>query len=131
MSCARTVTGPTSGSSLESSYASGPDKPKEARWSRVDCAGCALVGPIFLAVATPFDVGKRVLRVVTGYHFWDNATHRPYNFKARLLETGKEILRAIFIPLCYAGQEVIFLYGIIDPELAQEADKKLLACNPF
>jgi hypothetical protein len=84
-----------------------------------------------MAVVTPFRVAQRVLRVVTGYNFWHNATQRPYNFKARLLEAGKDILRAVFIPVYCVGKEILFLCGIINPKLAQEANKNLSKYSPY
>lgn len=83
-----------------------------------------------LAVSTPFahlalsvaNIGLRVLRIVTFYHFWkEDHNEKEYNFQARALETGKDFLRAIGQPFAFVALEIVSLIGLFKPYDAMRA----------
>ncbi|ADI37717.1 hypothetical protein [Waddlia chondrophila] len=83
-----------------------------------------------LAISTPLthlalstaNIGFRVLRVISGYHFWKtDKEENGYNFKARAIETGKDALRAVAQPFAFIALEIVSLIGLFKPYDAMRA----------
>lgn len=78
----------------------------------------------FLTLGTPFvhpiaaivNIAYRIKKLVILTHFWmDIEGEIEYNFKARLAEAGKDLLRIIASPIAVIGLELAAIYGMFRP----------------
>lgn len=102
--------------------------------------GCVRSKCVLLALGTPFvhpfavicNVVYRILKLISFSHFWMPKTGK-YNFKARLAEAGKDLLRIAISPIALVGLELSSLYGIIRPYDARKlyASFERLTYNHF
>lgn len=83
---------------------------------RAKSFGLALAGPIAHLALSVANIAYRALKVVSFYNFWKGLGNgQPYNFKARLAETGKDLLRIVATPFAYIALELAAIEGIFSP----------------
>ena len=86
--------------------------------------GCVGFKCFLLTFGTPFvhpfslivNMAYRILKLVTFSHFWvDKEGETKYDFKARLADAGKDLLKIVVTPLSLVGLELAAIYGIFSP----------------
>ena len=83
---------------------------------RVKCFLLTLGTPIVHAVASAINVAYRILKLVSFSHFWmPKKKESSYNFKARLGDAGKDLLRVITQPWAILGLTFTAIYGVFSP----------------
>lgn len=83
---------------------------------RFKCFLLTLGTPFVHPIASIANVAYRVLKLATFSHFWANKDgETKYNFKARLANAGKDLLRIVATPFSIVGLELAALYGIFRP----------------
>lgn len=83
---------------------------------RFKCFLLTPVTPFVHVIASLCNVVYRILKLVTFYHFLINKKgETEYNFKARLADAGKDLLRIITTPFSILALELAAIYGIFNP----------------
>lgn len=78
-------------------------------------AGCStLVTPLLHVVGLVANVGLRIIRLLSFWHFWKNQTEQT-PFKARLQEAGMDLLKIVAHPFAILALELVSFYGIFRP----------------
>lgn len=99
------------------------DETTNRRYSN-DSPGTVRLKCFLLTLGTPFvhplvsiaNVGYRVLRLVSFANFWaQNEKETKYNFKARLANAGKDLLRIVATPFALLGLQLAAVYGLFRP----------------
>ena len=82
---------------------------------RIKCLLLTLGTPFVHPITSIINVGMRVLKLVTFSHFWIGKREWGYDFKARLLDAGKDLLRIVATPIALVGLELAAVYGLARP----------------
>ncbi|MBS3921527.1 MAG: hypothetical protein KGZ37_00055 [Nitrosarchaeum sp.] len=83
---------------------------------RLKCLALIFASPLVHPITSIINVVHKTLKLVSLSYFWmniDNTT--KYNFKARLYDAGKDLLRIITTPLSIVGLELAAIYGLLRP----------------
>ena len=80
------------------------------------CFLLAFETPFVHPIASIVNIVYRILKLATLSHFWvKKGDETKYNFKARLADAGKDLLRIIATPVSILGLELAAIYGIFQP----------------
>jgi hypothetical protein len=83
---------------------------------RFKCLLLTLGTPIVHTAASIINVAYRILKLVTLSHFWaPKKEESRYDFKARLTDAGKDVLRIVATPFSLLGLELASIYGVFRP----------------
>ena len=74
----------------------------------------ALTWPVWGATWAAYHIAKKIVGIVWLYNFW-KPKEGEYNFKARLLDTGFDLVSLVATPLFYLAVEFSFLRSIVQP----------------
>jgi len=83
----------------------------DASMARLKCLGCFFATPVVHSVGLVLNIINKVGKLVSFAYFWVPSTSEHYNFKARLTEMGKDILRIALSPLILVGLLLAAAYG--------------------
>ena len=88
----------------------------EREFVRIECAGLTVMTPFFHPIACITNVAYRILKLATLSHFWSEKDgETKYDFKARLADAGKDLLRIVATPISILGLELAAIYGTFRP----------------
>lgn len=87
-----------------------------AKTKRLKCLGLVASTLIVHAVSHLIDLVNRIVKLITFAHFWHSCNGRDYQFGARLLNFGTDLLRIVWAPISYVGMELSAIYGLILPK---------------
>lgn len=80
------------------------------------CALLTLGTPLVHSAALVIGITIRIARLITFFDFWKDAPEKEqYDFTARLLDAGGNLLKIIFSPLIFIALEFSAIYGLIRP----------------
>ncbi len=83
---------------------------------RIKCLVITASSPLTLTLLPVLNVAYRILKLVTLTHFWVKKEDEvKYDFKARLADAGKDLLRIVATPLVIVGMPLASIYGLIRP----------------
>lgn len=82
---------------------------------RFKCFLLSLGTPFVHSIASLANVAYRVAKLISLSHFWMPNKAQKYNFNARLLDAGKDLLRVVAQPLSFVALELASLYGGFRP----------------
>ncbi len=83
---------------------------------RLKCFLLTLFTPIYHLIASVVDVFYRIVKLVSGSHFWmDKEGEKSYSLKGRLKDAGQDFLRVLTAPFAFIGLELAAIYGIFNP----------------
>lgn len=80
------------------------------------CFLLTLGTPFVHPIAGIINIACRALKLISFSHFWMHKSgEKSYDFKARLLDAGKDLLRIVTQPLAIVGLELAAIYGLFRP----------------
>jgi hypothetical protein len=79
-----------------------------------ECFLLAVSTPIVHSVLAIYTVAYRAIKMVANF-FVEREGETKYNFRARLVDSGKDFLTVVSTPLSLVGLELAALYGCIRP----------------
>ncbi len=80
---------------------------------RVKCAVIFAVSLVFETIGLVFNCINRIVKLVTFAHLWHPSKTGEYNFKGRITEASKDILRVALTPLILVGMLFATVFGAI------------------
>jgi|GEM_PF-758719 len=93
---------------------------------RFTCFVLTLETPFVHPIVSIVNVAYRILKLATLFHFWTKKeSEYKYNFKTRLADAGKDLLRIVATPLSILGLELAAIYGILRPYEGRELYKRI------
>ncbi len=76
------------------------------------CFKQLFLAPIFYSITSLFTMAHRIGKLLTFYHFWETKEgEEKYNFRARLADAGKDLLKVVASPLAVVALELAAFYG--------------------
>ena len=82
---------------------------------RLKFTALATISPLTALISTVFNTVYGIFKLVSFMNFWETRKENSYNFTARLLDTGKDILRVALSPIFYLGQVLSAIVSIFSP----------------
>ena len=83
---------------------------------RFKCLALCVGTPIVHLVAGVLNIAYRVIRLISGFHFWKTVKdEREYDFEVRCEDFKMDVLKIVANPFALIGLELAALYGIFMP----------------
>lgn len=84
-------------------------------WIRFKCFWITLGTPLIHGFMSIVNIIYRVFKTLLGGEFWFWRVGFSYNFKARIINVGIDLLRIVLTPIALLGLQLASLYGVFNP----------------